>query len=95
MLSQPIAAAEVAAELVAIAAGRPRGLEPDLAGPREETMADLVRRYLVATGQRRPVIEIPLPGPWGRAMRNGSLFPKPGTRLGRQPFDQWLAGQVG
>ena len=94
MRSQPIAAAEVAAELVAIASGEPRGLEADLAGPREERMADLVRRYLAATGRRRPVIELSIPGAWGRGMRDGSLLPKAGTRLGRQTFDEWLAMQT-
>jgi len=94
MRSQPIAAAEVAAELVAIATGDPRGLTPELAGPREERMGDLVRRYLAATAQRRPVIEPSIPGPWGRAMRDGSLLPKAGTPLGRQPFDEWLATQT-
>lgn len=95
MRAQPIAAAEVAAELVAIASGDPRGLVPDLAGPREERMADLVRRHLAATGQRRPVLEIPIPGAWGRAMRDGSLLPTTGGRLGRQTFDEWLATQTG
>ncbi|WP_406149572.1 SDR family oxidoreductase [Streptomyces sp. NBC_01012] len=95
MRAQPVAAAEVAAELVAIAAGDPRGIEPDLAGPREERMSDLVRRFLAATGQRRPVVEVPLPGAWGRGMRDGSLLPGPGTRLGRQTFDAWLTGQAG
>ncbi|MEU1085042.1 SDR family oxidoreductase [Streptomyces sp. NPDC005908] len=95
MRSQPVAAAEVAAELVTIAAGEPRGLVPELAGPREERMSNLVRRYLAATGQRRPVIEVPIPGAWGRGMRDGSLLPDPGTRLGRQTYDEWLAGQVG
>lgn len=94
MRSQPIAATEVAAELVAIASGDPRGIEPELAGPQEERMADLVRRYLAATGQRRPVIELSIPGAWGRGMRDGSLLPKPGTRLGRQTFDEWLATQT-
>lgn len=94
MRSQPIAAAEVAAELVAIASDDPRGIEPELAGPREERMADLVRRYLAATGQRRPVIELSISGAWGRGMRDGSLLPKPGTRLGRQTFDEWLTTQT-
>lgn len=94
MRSQPIAATEVAAELVAIASGDPRGIEPDLAGPKEERMADLVRRYLAATAQRRPVIEVSIPGAWGRGMRDGSLLPKAGTRLGRQTFDEWLATQT-
>ena len=95
MRSQPIAAAEVAAELVAIASGDPRGLVPELAGPREERMADLVRRHLAATGQRRPVLEVPLPGAWGRAMRNGSLLPSAGARRRGQTFDEWLATQAG
>jgi uncharacterized protein YbjT (DUF2867 family) len=95
MRSQPIAAADVAAELVAIASGSPRGLVPELAGPQEEKMADLVRRYLAATGQRRPVIEVSIPGAWGRGMRNGSLLPTTGARLGRQTFDEWLATQTG
>ncbi|MFV0533751.1 MAG: SDR family oxidoreductase [Cumulibacter sp.] len=94
MRSRPIAAAEAAAELVAIACGDPRGIEPDLAGPREETMAELVRRYLAATGHRRPVIEFPIPGAWGRGMRDGSLLPNSGTRLGLQSFDDWLAAQT-
>lgn len=91
MLSQPIAASEVAAELVAIAIGAPRGLEPDLAGPHQERMADLVRRYLHEIGESRPVLEVPLPGSWGRGMRDGTLLPYPGTRLGHQTFNDWLA----
>ncbi len=92
--AQPIAASEVASELVGIAVGEPRGLVPDLAGPQEENMADLVRRLLASTG-RRPVVEIPLPGAWGRAMRDGTLLPEPGTRLGRQTFDEWLVARRG
>ncbi|RII20494.1 hypothetical protein DSC45_04640 [Streptomyces sp. YIM 130001] len=95
MRAQPIAVTEVATELVAVAAGEPRGVVPELAGPREERMADLVRRYLAATGRRRPVIEVSLPGAWGRGMRDGTLLPRAGTRLGRQTFDEWLAAQAG
>ncbi|WP_431280254.1 SDR family oxidoreductase [Leifsonia poae] len=93
MRSQPIAAAEVAAELVGIAVSGPRGLEPDLAGPQEENMANLVRRYLVASNRTVPVIQLALPGAWGRGMRDGSLLPAADTRLGRQTFDEWLAEQ--
>lgn len=91
MRSQPIAAAEVAAELVRIAEGAPSGIVPALAGPLEERMADLVRRYLAATGERRPVIELSIPGAWGRGMRNGTLLPAAGTRRGRETFDEWLS----
>lgn len=94
MRSQPVAAAEVAAALVSIAVGEPRGLAPDLAGPREERMADLVRRQLAAQGRRRPVMEIPIPGAWGRGMRDGSLLPGAGAHLEGQTFDEWLAEQA-
>lgn len=93
MRSQPIAATEVAAELVRIAVGPPQGLLPDLAGPREERLADMVRRYLTATGRSRPTIEVPFPGPWGRSMRDGTLLPSAATRRGRQTFEEWLETQ--
>lgn len=94
MRSQPIGAAEVATELVGIALGEPRGLEPDFAGPREESMTDMVRRYLAATGQRRPALGISLPGAWGRGMRDGSILPGPGARFGHQTFEEWLAARA-
>ena len=90
MRSQPIAAAEVGAALAEIAVGAPRGLDVDLAGPREERMAALVRKYFAATGVRRPVLELSLPGAWWRSLRDGSLLPGPGARLGTQTFDDWL-----
>jgi uncharacterized protein YbjT (DUF2867 family) len=93
MRCQPIAAAEVAADLVRIAEGPPSGLATDLAGPREEEMAELVRRYLKATGKTKPVLRLILPGRFGRALRDGGLLPGPGARLGTQTFDQWLALQ--
>lgn len=91
MRSQPIAAGEVAAELIRIAEAAPHGLEPDPAGSREEDMPGLVRRYLHATGKRRPVVRVTLPGAIGKAMRDGGLLPAAGTRLATQTFDQWLA----
>lgn len=93
MRSRPVAAAEVAAELVTLAAGDPRGVVPDLTGPREERMAHMVRRYLAVTGRRRPVMEIAVPGAWGRGMRDGSLLPEAGTRRASQTFEQWLAAR--
>jgi uncharacterized protein YbjT (DUF2867 family) len=94
MRFQPIAATEVADELVRIAEAAPSGLAPDLAGPREEDLPALVRRYLKAIRKRKPVLRIVLPGTLGRAMRGGDLLPGPGARLGTQTFDQWLAALV-
>jgi uncharacterized protein YbjT (DUF2867 family) len=95
MRSQPIAADEVAARLVELAADAPAGRARDLAGPREERMADLARRWLAASGRKTRVLEFPLPGGFGRAMRAGALLPVPGSAdLGTRSFDEWLAADV-
>jgi len=89
--TQPIAAAEVGAELVRLAEAGPQGLAPDLAGPQEEWLPDMIRRYLAAAGKRARVIEVPLPGALGAAMRDGRLLPRPGAKLGTQTYAEWLA----
>jgi uncharacterized protein YbjT (DUF2867 family) len=89
-VSQPVAAAEVADELVALATGAPRGAVRDLAGPRVEVMSDLVRRWLRAQGRDARVVEVPLPGRFGAGLRRGLALPGPGARLGRQTFAGWL-----
>lgn len=90
--SQPVAAREVAARLVDLAVDAPAGRVRDLAGPREERMADLARRWLRANGKRTRVVEFPLPGTFGRALRDGTLLPAAGAAdLGTQTFDEWLA----
>ncbi|WP_308799016.1 SDR family oxidoreductase [Agromyces silvae] len=95
MRSQPVAAREVAVRLVELATGAPAGRVRDLAGPREERMADLARRWLRANGRKTRVLEFPLPGAFGRAMRAGILLPAPGSAdLGTQSFDEWLAAEV-
>jgi hypothetical protein len=94
MRCQPIAAAEVAATLISIAAGDPLAVAPDLAGPRIEDMPDLLRRYLRARGARGVVLGVPLPGALGHAMRAGGLLPGPTARLGTQTFDEWLSADT-
>jgi uncharacterized protein YbjT (DUF2867 family) len=90
MLSQPIAAREVAVALVELAVAAPVGLAPELAGPEKREMPDMVRQLLRARGRRRAVIPVRLPGAVGRAMASGGLLPAgPGPR-GTQTFDQWL-----
>lgn len=88
---QPIAAAEVGEALAEIAVGEPRGLDRDLAGPREEQMTRMIRAYLAATGARRLVVNLTMPGAMGKGMRDGSILPGPDARLGTQTFDEWLA----
>ena len=90
MRTATVAAAEVAADLVAAAEAGPRGRLPDLGGPEEAELADLVRRYLDTAGPRRRVVRLSLPGRDWRLARRGALLPGDGATRGRQSFDEWL-----
>jgi uncharacterized protein YbjT (DUF2867 family) len=90
---QPVEAAEVADRLVELALGDPAGLVPDLGGPRAYGMDELVRSYLRATGRRRPVLALRLPGGAARAIRGGAnlaLDHADGVRT----WEDFLAAQV-
>jgi uncharacterized protein YbjT (DUF2867 family) len=89
MLSQTVAAREVAEALLDLAEAGPSGRVPDLAGPERHDMVDLARR--VAAGRR--VVGVPLPGAAGRAMRSGALCPAEDGPRGTITFDAWLAGR--
>lgn len=90
MLSRPVAAREVADELVRLATAPPAGMAPELAGPREERVPDMARRLAAVRGRRSLVLPVPVPGAAGRALRTGALLPtEPGPR-GTQTFAGWL-----
>ncbi|GEP48619.1 SDR family oxidoreductase [Microbacterium saccharophilum] len=91
---QPIAAAEVGIHLARTAAQPPHGLAPDLAGPREEALDDMVRRWWShAHGRRGWIPSIALPGAQMKGMRAGLNLPGPDAVLGTQTFDEWLSAQ--
>lgn len=94
MRTQPIAAREVAARLVALAEAPPAGRVRDLAGPREESLPDMVRGWARAQGSRAWIPAVPLPGALGRAQRDGSLLPGPDADLGVQTYAEWLSGNA-
>jgi uncharacterized protein YbjT (DUF2867 family) len=90
--AQPVSAREVGQALAAIAAADPVPMS-ELAGPREEIMADMVRQVIRARGDRRAVVEVRVPGAAGKAMASGAGLPdRPGLR-GAQTFGDWLAEQ--
>lgn len=91
MLSQPVAARDVAEALVDLAEAGPSGRVPDLAGPERHQMVDLARRVSQARGLGRRVVPVRLPGAGWRAMRTGALCPKDDGPRGRITFEEWLA----
>jgi uncharacterized protein YbjT (DUF2867 family) len=87
---QPIAVREVAEHLVDLAEAGPSGRAADLAGPREESLSDMIREYAHAIGYRRRVPAVTPPGAYGHALTSGRLLPGPGAVLGRQTYPEWL-----
>ena len=59
---QPLDAADVAARLTDLALGEPAGRVPDMGGPEVLSFAEAIRTYLTATGKRRLVVPVLLPG---------------------------------
>ncbi|WP_037914870.1 SDR family oxidoreductase [Actinacidiphila yeochonensis] len=92
---QPVAVREVGAALAELAVGPPLGVAPELAGPREEYLPDMVRGVARARGERRLVLPVPLPGAAGRAVAEGALLPSGRAARARQAFDEWLAEEAG
>jgi uncharacterized protein YbjT (DUF2867 family) len=80
----------VAYRLAELTIGAPAGLVPDIAGPRMYGMDELVRAYLRATGRRRPIVRLPMPGRAYRAVRAGAnLAHEPA--VGKLTWEDFLA----
>jgi uncharacterized protein YbjT (DUF2867 family) len=90
---QPVDVHDVADRLVDLAAGSPAGRVPDLGGPQIRSMADLARSWVAATGRRRAVLPVPLPGGLARAVRVGGLT-APGHADGRITFEEFLTARI-
>jgi uncharacterized protein YbjT (DUF2867 family) len=89
---QPVALADVAARLAEIADGPAQGRTTDLGGPQVRPMADLARAWLTATGRRRAVVPLRLPGAIARGFREGAHL-TPGHADGVGTFEQFLAAR--
>lgn len=89
MKSQPVAAASVAKRLVEIASGFSQRQALEIAGPDQMSMADVLRAKLAASGERRRVIELALPGGFGKALRDGTLLPGPKALIAGPNCGAW------
>ena len=87
---QPVDVRDVADRLVTVAPGSPAGRAPDMGGPQVRSMADLARAWATATGRRRAVVPVPLPGRLAGAVREGGLL-APEHADGRITFEEYLA----
>ncbi|MGY1700821.1 SDR family oxidoreductase [Geodermatophilus sp. SYSU D00766] len=89
---QPIDVDEVARRLADAVASGPATRLADLGGPEVLRVADLVRERLDDAGRHRPVLELPLPGAVGAALRAGANL-APGNRSGGRTWREFLDGR--
>lgn len=90
---QPVDPRDVADALVR-AAPAPGGRLPDFGGPEITTWDRIARDWAAATRSRRPVVTLPIPGGFSRAVAAGGLL-APDHRSGTITWQQWLAERTG
>jgi uncharacterized protein YbjT (DUF2867 family) len=91
---QPVAAAEVADELVELALGPAAGVVPDIAGPRIYPMEDLLRNYLTAAGRADGSAALVGAGRAAAAQRGGVNL-APHRAVGSLTWEEFLAARLG
>lgn len=90
---QPIDAGEVAVRLAELAlAPEAAGRADDMGGPETFTFAELARSYLAATGRRRALVPLRIPGRAMRGFRAGHNL-APGHVAGRRTWREFLAAR--
>jgi uncharacterized protein YbjT (DUF2867 family) len=90
---QPIAADDVATEMMKAALAAPVNGTIEIAGPERVALAALVQRYLKATGDPRIVVADAKAAYFGVQLDDRSLTPGDNPLLGSITFDIWLAKQ--
>jgi uncharacterized protein YbjT (DUF2867 family) len=92
-LLQPMDIGEVADRMVELSLSGPAGRVPDIGGPEVRTLPNLARSYLKATGRRRRIIAVPVPGKTARALREGAQL-APDQTYGEVRWDEFLDGTL-
>lgn len=91
---QPVDADDVAGRVSQLAAGPPAGRVPDFGGPEVLAIADLARAYLRASGRRRPLRTVRLPGKIFDGFLRGDHL-APGHADGRRTYQEFLTANAG
>ena len=91
---QPIAVSEVAARLVELAGLDPSGRVADIGGPQQRTARKLAEAWKHASGGRRPIWTVRLPGRTVAGYAAGHHL-VPGHAYGTGTFDEYLAARYG
>jgi len=93
-MMQPIVSDDVALAVADVAVAAPLNGTVELAGPEPIRMDELVRRFLIASGDGRQVTTDPQATYFGIQVNDQSLTPGPNPLKGSTRFDDWLARTV-
>jgi uncharacterized protein YbjT (DUF2867 family) len=88
---QPIASDDVAAALADVTVGKPVNGTIEVAGPERIPLAELARRFLRATRDKRQVVADAHARYFGTELNDQSLTPGANPRIGATRFDDWLS----
>jgi uncharacterized protein YbjT (DUF2867 family) len=91
LLIQPLAVADLAEVLTAVATGEPASVTTEVAGPEPLDLVDMARRTLTARGRSLTLVPS-WRGPFQAEMAGEVLLPGPGAQLTPTSFEHWLAG---
>lgn len=91
---QPISTEEVATRLTELVGAEPAGRVADIGGPQQRTAREFAEAWKRATGSRRAIWSLRLPGRTVAGFAAGHNL-VPGTPYGTGDFDEFLAAKYG
>ena len=94
VLIQPMAAEDVATEVVKVAVGAPVNGIVEIGGPEQFRLNEIVGRYLAARDDRRSVIADPGARYYGALLGERTLVPDDDATKGETRFEDWLSRQL-
>ncbi|SFM68756.1 SDR family oxidoreductase [Variovorax sp. OV329] len=88
---QPIASDDVADAVADYTVGSPKNATVEIAGPERVRLSELVQRYLKASNDPRTVVADVHARYFGAELKDDTLVPGPGPRIGALGFEAWFA----
>ena len=88
---QPMAADDVASAVSQVALSQPIHGTIEIGGPERSHLDEVVRKGLAASKDPREVVADPHGRYYGIEMKERTLVPDDGAKLGKTRFEDWLA----
>jgi uncharacterized protein YbjT (DUF2867 family) len=88
---QPMAADDVASAVSQVALGQPIKGTVEIGGPERSHLDEVIRKGLAASKDPREVVADPHARYYGTEVKERTLVPDDGAKLGKMRFEDWLA----